>query len=136
MRLVVDANFVIAAFMRDSTVRRLLLLGGHDLHAPAYLFEEIEAHFHELQPRSGLSPEALRDVLGVLRGHLHEHDPSEYADRLADAQAILAGGDSDDAPYVALALALKADGVWSEDRRFATRQGVRVYRTAELLKGR
>lgn len=136
MRLVIDANVVIAALVRDSAVRRLLLLGGHELHVPAYLLEEVESHWAELQPRSGLSPEALREVLRILREHFHEHAPAEYEARFEEARSLLAGRDPDDVPYVALALALGADGVWSEDRDLTTREGVRVYRTVEVLKGR
>jgi len=35
----VDANVLIAALMRDSTTRRLLILGGHELHVPEYVLE-------------------------------------------------------------------------------------------------
>jgi len=103
---------------------------------PAYLLEEVESHWAELQPRSGLSPEALREVLRILREHFHEHAPAEYEARFEEARSLLAGRDPDDVPYVALALALGADGVWSEDRDLTTREGVRVYRTVEVLKGR
>ena len=135
MRLVIDANIVIAGLMRDSTVRRLLLLGGHSLHAPAYLLDEVESHWEDLQRRSGLSSEAFREVLGILRRHFHEHEHSEYEAWFEEARAMLADDDPDDVPYFALALALGADGVWSEDRGLSTRAGVRVYRTAEILEG-
>lgn len=135
MRLVIDANIVIAALMRDSSVRRLLLLGGHELHAPAYLFEEVESHWQELQPRSKLSTESLREVLGILKEHINEHAASDYEARFEEARAILSDGDADDTPYVALALALVADGVWSEDRGLTTREGLRIYRTVEVLEG-
>src|SRR3989304_5892402 len=78
--------------------------------------EEVEPHWAELQPRSGLSPEALREVLRILREHFHEHAPAEYEARFEEARSLLAGRDPDDVPYVALAFALGAHGVGSEDR--------------------
>ena len=57
---------MIAALMRDSGTRRHLLLGGHELHAPEYLFEEIEDHVGELSARAGLSAEAMGDALRIL----------------------------------------------------------------------
>ena len=58
MKLVVDANVLIAAVLRDSTTRKLIVLGGMELHAPRYLSEEVEAHWEELTARSGLPPAA------------------------------------------------------------------------------
>ena len=56
----VDANILIAALLRDSMTRRLVILGGHDLHVPEYLFDEIETHRDELARRSGQTTHALR----------------------------------------------------------------------------
>ena len=127
-----DANVLIAALIRDSTTRRLLVLGGHELHAPEYVFEEIADHWPELAPRSGLAPDALREVLEVLRGHVREHPVAEYEGNLDAAIRLLKERDPDDAPYIALVLTLRADALWSEDRRLSPVEGVRVVRTREL----
>src|SRR5436309_11838595 len=120
--------------MRDSTTRRLLVLGGHELHVPEYVFEEIEGHWEDLSSRSGLAPDALREVLRVLRGHVTEHDVSEYEGRLDEALGLLGGRDVEDAPYVALALALSAEGLWSEDRGLVSAGSIQVFRTADLVR--
>ncbi len=134
MRLVVDANVLIAALMRDSTTRRLLVLGGHELHVPEYLLEEIAEHWEDLLPRSGLSADALKQVLSVLRAHVVEHTVADYNDEMATAFGLLGDRDLEDAPYVALALSLRADGIWTEDRELASVKGVRALRTADLVK--
>ncbi|TLY37477.1 MAG: hypothetical protein E6K61_12110 [Nitrospirae bacterium] len=43
-RLVVDANIVIAAFLRDSTVRRIVTLSVLELLAPEFLRAELDVH--------------------------------------------------------------------------------------------
>ena len=134
LRLVVDANVIVAALLRDSTTRRLLILGGHELHAPRLLFEEIGEHWAEFVKRSGIPPEALQEVLRVLRGYISEHDWSEYADSLRGAQAALDPADVEDAPYLALASFLSADGVWTEDRRLLEQAAVKTFRTRDLLR--
>lgn len=128
-----DANVLIAALMRDSTTRRLLVLGGHELHVPAYVFEEIENHWGDLSSRSGLPSDTLREVLGALRSPVAEHRVSAYGDLLDAATRRLEGGDVKDAPYVALVLALSAEGLWTEDRGLTSVEGVRVIRTADLV---
>ena len=132
LRLVVDANVVIAAMMRDSTTRRLLVLGGHELHVPGYLFGEVERHLEELVARSGISEGALLEVLQTLRAHMVEHAAAEYRESLEPAKELLAGRDIKDVPYVALALYIGADGLWSEDQGLKSSGGVTVYRTSDL----
>ncbi|MBI4415862.1 MAG: PIN domain-containing protein [Euryarchaeota archaeon] len=128
-----DANVLIAALMRDSMTRRILVLGGHELHVAEYVFEEIEGHWEELSSRSGLAPDAFRAVLTLLRAHVAEHKVAEYGELLAAAIRLLKDRDADDAPYVALALAIHADALWTEDRELSSLDAVRVARTKDLV---
>ena len=129
-----DANIVIAALMRDAETRRLLVLGGHEIHAPEYLVSEVEAHVEELSERAGLSRSALEEALRILRGHMTEHSATGYEAELTKARSLLNDRDMKDAPYVALALALGADGIWSQDRGLVSQGSFRVYRTVDLLR--
>ena len=127
-----DANVLVAALMRDSTTRRLLLLGGHELHVPEYVFEEIERHREELSSRSGLTSRGFEEVLGILRAHVAEHRVAEYRDDLQGALRLLKNRDEGDAPYVALTHTIRADGLWTEDRGLSSLEGIRVVRTKDL----
>ncbi len=40
--------------------------------------------------------------------------------------------DIDDIPFIALCLASKADGIWSDDNHFKTRKDLLIFRTKEL----
>jgi len=83
---------------------------------PEYLFDEIETHRDELARRSGQTTDALEEALRILRGHVTEHEEAAYVDKLGKAGSLLGGRDPKDTPYVALALALPADGIWTQDR--------------------
>lgn len=126
-----DANVLIAALMRDSTTRRLLVLGGHEIHVPDFVFEEIEGHWDELSSRTGLTPDAFREVLGIMRAHLAGHHVDEYTHHLEAAIRVLANRDVKDVPYVALAL--RTDGLWTQDRGLVSMEGVPVVRTVDLV---
>jgi hypothetical protein len=54
---------------------------------------------------------------------------------LDTARELLRTVDPRDAPYVALALAIGANGVWSEAKDLASVPGFHVFRTTDLLKG-
>ena len=111
-----------------------MVLGGHDLHVPEYLFNEIETHRDELAKRSGQTSDALEEALRILRGHVTEHEEAAYVDELGKASSLLGGRDPKDTPYVALALALPADGIWTEDRGLVSLGGLAVYRTSDLVR--
>jgi len=120
--------------LRDSTTRRLVVLGGHELHVPEYLFGEIGTHRDELARRSGQTTDALEEALRILRGHVTEHDEADYVDELGEAGRLLGGRDPKDIPYVALALVLQADGIWTEDRELVSSGSLTVYRTSDLVR--
>lgn len=111
-----------------------MVVGGHDLHVPEYLFDEIETHRDELSKRSGQTTDALEEALRILRAHITEHEEADYVNELGKAGAVLGGRDPKDIPYVALALALRADGIWTEDRELVSLSSPTVYRTADLVR--
>lgn len=104
------------------------------MHVPEYLFDEIEGHRDELSKRSGQTADALEEALRILRGHVTEHEEADYVDELGKADGLLGGRDPKDIPYVALALALSADGVWTEDRELGSLGTPTVYRTSDLVR--
>lgn len=93
----------------------------------------MEEHWAELVARSGVAEPALREAIAVLRSHVSEHSVEDYSAHLDRAMVLVEDSDPDDAPYVALALTLGADGLWSEDRRLSAVPGVRVFRTRDLI---
>lgn len=42
--------------------------------------------------------------------------------------------DPDDAPFLALAMKAKVDGIWSDDRDFQHQNHVNIYTTKELVE--
>lgn len=103
------------------------------MHVPDYLFGEIEAHRDELSVRLQRPPDRVNQILDLLRGHLIEHQAAEYEAEMERAEELLRGRDPKDVPYVALALALYAEGIWSEDRGLVSQPAFRVFRTSDLV---
>jgi len=48
MKLVVDANIIIAALIRQSATRLLLMDEGLELFSPEYMLAELEEHWQEI----------------------------------------------------------------------------------------
>jgi predicted nucleic acid-binding protein len=53
--------------------------------------------------------------------------------KMPEAIKIMEKIDINDAPILACALAIRNDGVWTEDRHFEKQDKVRMWKSAELL---
>jgi len=130
--LIVDASVIIAALLRDSTTRKVLLNSDLRLVAPGMVEDEISRHIEELSARNSLPVETNRRALGMLLRHIRLLDLDDYGGFLPDALRLIGERDASDAPYLAAALAVKADGIWSHDADFTVQDRFRVWTTAQL----
>jgi predicted nucleic acid-binding protein len=130
--LVTDANVIIAATLRDSTTRGLLLRGDVSPVAPRMVIAEIEKHIHEISAKNSLPVEINRRVLRLLANHIRLLPLRAYKRFLLEAYAMIGERDPTDVPYLAVALAVDADGIWTHDADFAAQNRFRVWNTAQL----
>jgi len=130
----VDANIVIAAFLRDSTVRRIVTLSVLELLAPEFLRAELDDHMPQLRRRGGLSEAAASEVMERLQKYI-DFLPTEAILPHWDAAANALGGvDPEDVSYVATALSVPCDGIWSDDPHLKGQDLVPCWTTKELVE--
>ena len=134
MNLVVDANVIIAAMLRDSAARRLIFTLPFKLYCPDFVFEEISKHLELISRKNSLSIEDNEKFLEILSKYIKTVEYELYRKNLSQAEKIIGSVDKNDAPYIALATSLKADGIWTEDRHFLKQEKVKVWKTETLLK--
>jgi len=133
MQLVIDANIFISAFLKSALTRELLLDDIIELFAPEYFSMEItevtqRAAF--LKKLKGLAKSDVQELSTNLLSHINILPEEEYSHFIEKAgQEVPA----DDAPYLALSLALKIP-VWSNDAAFKKQTLVTTYTTTEVAK--
>ncbi|MEK6988158.1 MAG: PIN domain-containing protein [Candidatus Thermoplasmatota archaeon] len=132
-RLIVDANVVVAAFLRSSTVRRILTFSLIDLYVPEFLWDEIGGHRSELERRASLSQGAAAELLELLEGYVTTIPIEALLPHWKRAAEAMRRVDSRDTAYVAAALAVPCDGIWSDDRHLKAQRIVPCWTTRELL---
>ena len=71
MDLVVDANILFAALIKESTTRKILFLKYLHLFAPDFLLEEVSKYKEEILTKTGKSEEKFLKILHALRNRLH-----------------------------------------------------------------
>jgi len=118
VRIVLDANRLFSALLRDGSTRRTLYDTSATLFAPAFLKAELEKHRAELQRRSGLSVEDLGRLVEEIFAQVEWVPDEIIGPHVPAALAALGAVDPDDVPYLAAALAVEADAIWSEDKGF------------------
>ena len=64
MELVLDANVLFSALIRDSHTRHFLLFSGHSFYTPEFVFEEIDKHMNEIKEKAMLSESEIKEILG------------------------------------------------------------------------
>lgn len=54
--------------------------------------------------------------------------------KMEEAEQIMDKIDPDDTPFIALALAVENDGIWSDDKHFEQQNRIKFWKTYSLLK--
>ncbi len=118
MKLIVDANRVVSALIRDGSTRSAILKTGAALYAPEFLQEEIARHLPALAQRIGVTPEELTVILTPLLKRIEWVSEAAYRSNMEEAKRAIETVDPKDVPYLACALAVAADAIWSHDLDF------------------
>jgi predicted nucleic acid-binding protein len=132
MRLVLDTNILMAALIKDSLTRKILLSPQFEFLLPEFALEEIDRHRGKIARHSQLRPEEIQVLIGVLVEAVTVVPMDRVVPHLAVAEELIGARDPTDVPFVALALAEQNEGIWSNDRAFEGLPGIQLWRTADL----
>jgi len=92
MLLVVDANVVFSALIKEGSTLRLLEFNSifkiFELVAPEFIWDEIEEHKDEIIEKSKLAEEGLRKVLEFIRSEIKTIPAEYFSEFLKEAKEI------------------------------------------------
>ena len=131
MDLVVDANIIFAALIKDGNTIELLLEPNLHLFVPEFLFSEISKHKKELMEKTKRTEDELDEILNILEHKMTIIPMEEFESFLNKAKEI--SPDPDDVPYFALALKLNI-AIWTNDKKLKEQKRVKVYNTRDILR--
>jgi predicted nucleic acid-binding protein len=130
--LVVDANIVLSALIRDGATREIILDRGMDLRSPPWLWEEIAGRYEWLQNKSCLSAPALDELLRQIRARITDIPAALIEEQREKALARVGKSGRKDAPYVAAVLAVRGT-LWTHDKKLRSEARIATTTTADLL---
>jgi predicted nucleic acid-binding protein len=114
MRLVVDANILFAALIKEGSTAELLISDKLQLFAPEFLFSEFTKYEELILKKTHRSNEEFNEFLELLKEQITIVPKKEITPFIDKAEKI--SPDPKDTVYLALALALKSN-VWSNDKK-------------------
>ena len=134
MRFVVDTNRIIASLVRDSASRKILLSEKFEFLTVGVARSEIEEHRKELREKAKLTDKQLDTILAMLFKRIFVVSDVVIEKKMRQAEKIMDTIDPSDTPFIAVALAMENDGIWSDDKHFSKQKRIKVWKTKDLLR--
>jgi predicted nucleic acid-binding protein len=133
MKLVIDTNILISALIKNSVSREIIMKSRIKFYYPSVSLNEIHKYRELIMDKSGLSSNEYSELLRNLLSCIHLVREDNFDSYLDEANSIIGKIDDKDVVFVACALAINADGIYSEDRDFERQNRVRVFKTRDVL---
>ena len=131
MKLIINSNPIFSAFIASGNTRKLLFTQELELITTDYALDEIRKYEELICTKGNISQEEFQILILLLFEKIIIIPQREYNSLIRQAGELIT--DKDDVPFLALALATKNDGIWSNDARFKEQKEVRIWSTKELL---
>lgn len=132
MKLIVNTNRIIAAIIKDSYSRKILLSLAAELIMINLSHQEIEKHKSEIKEKSNLTDNELDYLLIKFKEKLMLLDDGVIQKYMLEAKGIMEKIDANDVPFIAAALATDSD-IWSDDLHFQRQKRIKIWRTKDLV---
>ncbi len=133
MRLVLDTNILIAALVRDSVIREILIHSAIKCFVSEFIFKEVEKYKDEIIQKSCLSNNEFTSLLESIKEHLILVSDKEIHHK-EEAEQIMEPIDIKDSIFIALALSTDNAGIWSEDKHFEQQKKIKVWKTKDVMR--
>lgn len=131
MKLVVDANILFSALIKDSFTAKLFFKERLRLYTAEFIIDEFHKYEELILKKTKRSPEQFAEIMVVLQKVITVVPQEEYAPFMDEAKRI--SPDEKDVAYFALAMKLHC-ALWSNDKALKEQKTVKVYSTSEVAQ--
>ncbi len=98
-----------------------------------FLLDELEEHKAEIIFKMHANQFGYERALSIITRKVRIVRREAYSPYLDEARAIIGAADKDDVAYIAVAMGINTDGLWSYDPHFKQQNAVKLFSTGELL---
>ena len=133
MKLIIDTNILISSLLKDSISRELLLNEFFEFYLPEIVLREVNKYLPYIIQKSKLSEEEIKKLLNTLLENLNLVPIDEYKGKMNEGMEIIGNIDEKDTQFIALALAIENDGIWSNDKHLDKQEKIQVFKTIDII---
>ncbi|OPX62203.1 MULTISPECIES: PIN domain-containing protein [unclassified Methanoregula] len=133
MRLVIDTNRIMAGLLKDSTSRRIILHRSFSFFAPDYCETELLKHRQYLMKKAKITEQDFDNLMQILLERVVLVPFEDFESEYLHAIQVMEPVDENDAPFLAVGLALGISRIWTEDRHFLKQDFLNVCTTRDLI---
>ena len=133
MRLLFDTNILISALIKEGVARKIIFHTKIELATINFSEEEINEYKLLIQEKGKITSQELESLLATIKERLILVRDELVLERMLEAKEIMWAIDPKDTPFIAAAIATKAD-IWSDDKHFEKQNRVKVWKTSEIYK--
>ena len=134
MRFVIDTNILIAALIKDSSTREVIFNSGWTFYYPFVAMEEIAKYKFLILQKSRLEEADYEILIRKLFGKIMLIEQSRINSFLDFAYDLIGKIDKKDVPFMALALSIPNDGLWTDDSDFEKQNEIKIWKTEDILR--
>lgn len=131
MKIVVDANRVIASLIKDSTTREILFNNYFEFFAPSFIKTELYKYRKEIIKKAGIKKENFDFLIGlffekikIINKDAYIQFSKHFSNEIVDIK---------DVPYLAVCLHTKSRGIWTHDFHFKRQNKVKVFSNIDMM---
>lgn len=133
MELIIDANILFSALIREGITRKIILFSDYSFFIPEFILKELNENKEEILKKSRITEKELEEVFReIVQNSDTEIIPkNEFYNQIEPAKKICP--DIDDIHYFALALKLNCP-IWSNDKKLKEQNTIKVLNTKEIIQ--
>ena len=131
MDLVVDANILFSALIKEGKTKELFVHENFHTFAPEFLLEEFSTYREIILEKTKRTEREFAEIFTILKSLITIVPEEEFYEFLEQAKNI--SPDKNDVEYFALALKLNCP-LWSNDKKLKEQKVVPVYSTEDLAR--
>ncbi|EQD33416.1 Nucleotide-binding protein, PIN domain protein, partial [mine drainage metagenome] len=119
---------------KDSASRTILFSNKFEFLTVEFAKKELSNHKNEILGKVHIKESNLDALMSSLFKRIYVVDDVAIKESLDQAKLIMDKIDPDDTPFIALALAVENDGIWSDDKHFVMQRIIKVWKTSDMLR--
>ena len=133
MKIIVDANIIFSALIKESTTRELILKYDGQFLIPNYVFIEINKYKEEILRKSNMTTKDFNDLFSLIIERINVVPSEVFKMHVKEAQNLVGEHSPEDIVYISCALAFSDCILWSNDKKLKWQNKVKVFNTKEMI---